>query len=80
MPAVALPVDPGDIHVDAVRDRYRLSALGPDHAVGLLAERAAQLRECVTEAGARAVLAHIRPQPAGQLAAAARSALEREHH
>lgn len=49
-------------------------------AVGLLAERAAQLRECVTEAGARAVLAHIRPQPAGQLAAAVRSALEREHH
>ncbi len=37
MPAVALPVDPGDIRVDAVRDRYRLSALGPDHAVGLLA-------------------------------------------
>jgi Recombinase zinc beta ribbon domain len=61
---VALPVDPGEIRVDAVRDRYCLSALGPDHAVGLLAERAAQLRECVTEAGARAVLAHIRPQPA----------------
>ena len=79
MPAVALPVDPGDIRVDAVRDRYRLSALGSGPAVGLLAERAAQLRECVPEAGARAVLAHSRPQPAGQFAAAVRSALEREH-
>lgn len=79
MPAVALPVDPGDIRVDAVRDRYRLSALGPDQ---LSACWPSAPRSCASALRrlARAVLAHIRPQPAGQLAAAVRSALEREHH